>query len=89
MRQMDFVEKINTLEQQCLHFELSESDYDDLFSYVIARRRIRHFKAHYYDQPMNYFDLSMSKQDYIAMTNRQEKENETMPTRRSFSVTRR
>ena len=39
--------------------------------------------------PMNYFDLSMSKQDYIAMTNRQEKENETMPTRRSFSVTRR
>lgn len=66
MRQADFVEKINTLEQQCLHFELSESDYDDLFSYLIARRRIRHFKAHYYDQPMNYFDLIGIEVRYIC-----------------------
>ena len=66
MRQMKKKKKINTLEQQCLHFELSESDYDDLFSYVIARRRIRHFKAHYYDQPMNYFDLIGIEVRYIC-----------------------
>ncbi|MBQ6290102.1 MAG: hypothetical protein IJK71_12775 [Clostridia bacterium] len=66
MRQMDFVDKINTLEEQCLHFEMSESDYDDLFSYVIARRRIRHFKSHYYDQPMNYFDLIGVEVRYIC-----------------------
>ena len=39
--------------------------------------------------PANYFDLSMSKQDYIDMVNRQDKDAGTAPVRRSFSVTRR
>ena len=39
--------------------------------------------------PMNYFDLSMSKQEYLDMTAKREKENGTSPTRRSFTVTRR
>ena len=39
--------------------------------------------------PMNYFDLSMSKQEYMAMVNKRAEESGTTPTRRSFSVTRR
>ena len=38
---------------------------------------------------MNYFDLSMSKQEYMAMVNKRAEESGTTPTRRSFSVTRR
>ena len=39
--------------------------------------------------PENYFDLSMSKQDYLDMVNRREQESEAVLTRRPFVVTRR
>ena len=39
--------------------------------------------------PMNYFDLSMSKQEYIAMVESRNAEKDDTPQRRSFTVTRR
>ena len=39
--------------------------------------------------PANYFDLSMSKQEYQAMVEKRQKESEAVLTRRPFSVTRR
>ena len=39
--------------------------------------------------PMNYFDLSMSKQEYLAMVESCNAEKDDTPQRRSFSVTRR
>ncbi len=39
--------------------------------------------------PMNYFDLSMSKQEYIAMVESRNADKDDTPQRRSFSVTRR
>ena len=39
--------------------------------------------------PTNYFDLSMSKQEYLAMVDRHGEENTSTPVRRSFTVTRR
>lgn len=39
--------------------------------------------------PANYFDLSMSKQEYQAMVEKRQNESEAVLTRRPFSVTRR
>ena len=39
--------------------------------------------------PTNYFDLSMSEQEYLAMVDRHGEENTSTPVRRSFTVTRR
>ena len=39
--------------------------------------------------PANYFDLSMSKQEYKAMVEKRQNESEAVLTRRPFSVTRR
>ena len=39
--------------------------------------------------PENYFDLSMSKQEYQAMVDKRQDESEAVLTRRPFSVTRR
>lgn len=39
--------------------------------------------------PMNYFDLSMSKQEYLDMINRGNGDTTQIPARKSFSVTRR
>lgn len=39
--------------------------------------------------PANYFDLSMSKQEYQAMVDKRQNESEAVLTRRPFSVTRR
>lgn len=39
--------------------------------------------------PMNYFDLSMSKQEYLDMINRGNGDTAQIPVRKSFSVTRR
>ena len=39
--------------------------------------------------PSNYFDLSMSKQEYVDMVNRRQEESDVNPRRRVFSVTRR
>lgn len=39
--------------------------------------------------PMNYFDLSMSKQEYLDMINRGNGDTAQIPARKSFSVTRR
>lgn len=39
--------------------------------------------------PLNYFDLSMSKQEYLDMINRGNGDTAQIPARKSFSVTRR
>ena len=39
--------------------------------------------------PLNYFDLSMSKQEYQAMVDKRQVESEVVLTRRPFTVTRR
>ena len=39
--------------------------------------------------PANYFDLSMPKQDYLDMVERQNHDSQAVPSRRTFSVTRR
>lgn len=39
--------------------------------------------------PLNYFDLSMSKQEYLDMINRGNGDSAQVPARKSFSVTRR
>ena len=36
--------------------------------------------------PMNYFDLSMSKQEYVAMVESRNADKDDTPQRRSFSV---
>lgn len=65
MQLNEFVEKIDILEQQCLHFEMTENDYDDLFSYLLSRKRIKHLKKHFCDQMMNYYDLLGIEVNYI------------------------
>lgn len=65
MKLIDFEKKIHFLENQCLHFEMTEKDYDDLFSYMLSRKRIRHLKKHFYDQLMSYFDLVGIEVNYI------------------------
>ncbi|MBR1927794.1 MAG: M23 family metallopeptidase [Bacteroidales bacterium] len=39
--------------------------------------------------PMNYFDLSMSRQEYVDMVESRSRDKDDAPQRRSFSVTRR
>lgn len=65
MNMNDFEVKVRFLENQCLHFEMTEKDYDDLFSYMLSRKRIKYLKKHFYDQPMSYFDLVGIEVKYI------------------------
>ena len=51
-----------------------------------------HYEVLYKDErvnPANYFDLSMSKQEYLAMVEKRQGESEAVLTRRPFSVSRR
>ena len=51
-----------------------------------------HYEVHYKGErvnPTNYFDLSMSKDEYLAMVGKREAESQAVLTRRPFTVTRR
>ena len=51
-----------------------------------------HYEVHYKGEkvnPTNYFDLSMPKEEYLAMVGKRESESQAVLTRRPFSVTRR
>ena len=51
-----------------------------------------HYEVHYKGEkvnPANYFDLSMSKDEYLAMVGKREAESQAVLTRRPFSVSRR
>ena len=51
-----------------------------------------HYEVHYKGErvnPANYFDLSMSKDEYLAMVGKRQAESQAVLTRRPFSVTRR
>lgn len=51
-----------------------------------------HYEVHYKGEkvnPANYFDLSMSKDEYLAMIGKREAESQAVLTRRPFSVSRR
>lgn len=65
MKPNEFSAVIQKLEQDCLAFTMTESDYDALLDYLLSTKHIRYLKKHYDDQPMNYFDLIGLEVEYI------------------------